>query len=91
MSHIESGGLSLRDILNILHNLKGNIVDGDVVEYNPQRDATNNMTALVTAKLVRELATRCPNDESSVSFNFYYVLFEALIKQLVCTCPLGFT
>ncbi|CAL5209888.1 unnamed protein product [Lathyrus oleraceus] len=58
VSHIESGGLSLRDVLNILHNLKGNIVGGDVVEYNPQHDAINNMTALVTAKLVRELAAK---------------------------------
>ncbi|XP_058729306.1 arginase, mitochondrial-like [Vicia villosa] len=58
VSHIESGGLSFRDILNILHNLKGNIVGGDVVEYNPQRDVSNKMTALVTAKLVRELAAK---------------------------------
>ncbi|XP_058769525.1 arginase, mitochondrial-like [Vicia villosa] len=58
VSHIESGGLSLRDVLNILHNLEGNIVGGDVVEYNPQRDAINNMTALVAAKLVRELAAK---------------------------------
>ncbi|XP_050899664.1 arginase 2, chloroplastic/mitochondrial isoform X1 [Lathyrus oleraceus] len=58
VSHIESGGLSFRDILNILQNLKGNIVGGDVVEFNPILDVSNRMTSLVAAKLVRELAAK---------------------------------
>ncbi|KAG6427983.1 hypothetical protein SASPL_112231 [Salvia splendens] len=53
VSHFEPGGLSFRDVLNVLHNLKGDIVAADVVEYNPQRD-----TAMVAAKLVRELTAR---------------------------------
>ena len=36
----------------------GNIVGGDVVELNPQRDTVDSMTAMVAAKLVRELAAR---------------------------------
>ncbi|KAJ8450122.1 hypothetical protein Cgig2_033316 [Carnegiea gigantea] len=58
VSHIEPGGLSFRDILNILHNLQGNIVGADVVEFNPQRDTVDGMTAMVAAKLVRELTAK---------------------------------
>ncbi|KAK7349648.1 hypothetical protein VNO77_07171 [Canavalia gladiata] len=58
VSHIESGGLSFRDVLNILQNLKGDIVGGDVVEYNIQRDTADDMTAMVAAKFVRELAAK---------------------------------
>ncbi|KAF5466991.1 hypothetical protein F2P56_016868 [Juglans regia] len=58
VSHIEPGGLSFRDVLNILHNLQGNVVGGDVVELNPQRDTVDGMTAMVAAKLVRELAAK---------------------------------
>ncbi|XP_061355893.1 arginase-like [Gastrolobium bilobum] len=56
VSHHESGGLSFRDVLNILQNLKGDIVGGDVVEYNPKRDTATGLTAMVAAKMVRELA-----------------------------------
>ncbi|CAH9148223.1 unnamed protein product [Cuscuta epithymum] len=58
VSHIEPGGLSFRDILNILHNLQGDIVGADVVEFNPQRDTVDGMTAMVAAKLVRDLAAK---------------------------------
>ncbi|CAI5469467.1 unnamed protein product [Closterium sp. Yama58-4] len=58
VSHIEPGGLSFRDVMNILQNLKGNVVAGDVVELNPQRDTVDGMTAMVAAKFVRELAAR---------------------------------
>ncbi|KAG6574800.1 Arginase 1, mitochondrial, partial [Cucurbita argyrosperma subsp. sororia] len=58
VSHIEPGGLSFRDVLNIIHNLKGDIVGADVVEFNPQRDTVDGMTAMVAAKLVRELTAK---------------------------------
>ncbi|KAL4626524.1 hypothetical protein ACB092_05G102700 [Castanea dentata] len=58
VSHIEPGGLSFRDVLNILHNLQGNVVAADVVEFNPQRDTVDGMTAMVAAKLVRELTAK---------------------------------
>ncbi|XP_022720174.1 arginase 1, mitochondrial-like [Durio zibethinus] len=58
VSHIEPGGLSFRDVLNILHNLQGNLVGADVVEFNPQRDTVDGMTAMVAAKLVRELVAK---------------------------------
>lgn len=58
VSHIEPGGLSFRDVLNILHNLQGDVVAADVVEFNPQRDTVDGMTAMVAAKLVRELTAK---------------------------------
>ncbi|XP_070026977.1 arginase 1, mitochondrial [Nicotiana tabacum] len=58
VSHIEPGGLSFRDVLNILHNLQADVVGADVVEFNPQRDTVDGMTAMVAAKLVRELTAK---------------------------------
>jgi arginase family enzyme len=55
VSHHEPGGLSTRDVLSVLHRVSGPIVGADVVEYNPSRDL-NGVTAVVAAKLVKELA-----------------------------------
>jgi agmatinase len=55
VSHHEPGGLSVRDILSVLHRVPCPIVGADVVEYNPDRDI-NGMTAVVAAKFVKELA-----------------------------------
>jgi len=55
VSHHEPGGLSVRDILSVLHRVPRPIVGADVVEYNPTRDV-NGVTAVVAAKLVKELA-----------------------------------
>lgn len=55
VSHHEPGGLSVRDILSVLHRIEAPIVGADIVEYNPTRDI-NGMTAVVAAKFVKELA-----------------------------------
>ena len=56
VSHHEPGGLSVRDLLQVLARLEpGQVVGGDVVELNPDRDV-NGMTAVVAAKIVKELA-----------------------------------
>jgi arginase len=54
ISHHEPGGMSTRELLNVLHNLKQRPVGADLVEYNPTRDV-NGVTAMVAAKLVKEL------------------------------------
>ena len=54
VSHPEPGGLSTRDILNTISNLKGEVIGGDIVEYNPQRDI-HNLTAITASKLLKEL------------------------------------
>jgi len=55
VSHHEPGGLTVRDILSVLHRIGTQIVGADVVELNPARDI-NGMTAVVAAKFVKELA-----------------------------------
>lgn len=55
VSHREPGGLTVREVLTVLHGVSVPLVGADVVEFNPQQDATG-MTASVCAKLVKELA-----------------------------------
>ena len=55
VSHHEPGGLSVRDILSVLDGVSGPLIGADIVEYNPSRDI-NGMTAVVAAKLVKEVA-----------------------------------
>jgi arginase len=55
VSHHEPGGLSTRELIAVLHRVRGPVVGADVVEYNPARDLSG-MTAVVAAKLVKELA-----------------------------------
>ena len=55
VSHPEPGGLSVREVLAVLRRQTAPIVGADVVELNPRFD-TNERTAIVAAKLVRELA-----------------------------------
>jgi arginase len=55
VSHHEPGGLSTRDVLRLIHNLPVRPVGADLVELNPSRDC-NGMSAMVAAKIVKELA-----------------------------------
>ena len=57
VSHHEPGGLSVRDVLRIVQRFRGRLVGADVVELNPSRDR-DGVTAMVAAKLVKELAAR---------------------------------
>ena len=58
VSHHEPGGLSVRDVLAVLDRVRAPIVGADIVEYNPLRDV-NGVTAVLAAKLVREVAALC--------------------------------
>lgn len=55
VSHHEPGGLSVRDMLGVIQRIPNRIVGADIVEYNPHRDI-NDMTAMVAAKLLKEIA-----------------------------------
>jgi len=57
VSHWEPGGLSVREVITLVQTMRGTLVGADVVEYNPQRDPSGG-TAMVAAKLVKELASR---------------------------------
>lgn len=55
VSHPEPGGLSVRQVLDVVAGVRARrIVGGDVVELNPDCDA-GGLSAVVAAKLVREL------------------------------------
>ena len=56
VSHHEPGGLSVREVIDVLARLgDSRVVGADVVELNPDRDL-NGVTAVVAAKIAKELA-----------------------------------
>ena len=57
VSHPEPGGLRLREVLDCIAKQTAQIVGADIVELNPTRDL-NDVTAILAAKLVREIAAR---------------------------------
>jgi arginase len=57
VSHREPGGLSVREVLSVIQQLSGTLVGADVVEYNPRQDI-GGVTAVVAAKMVKEIAGR---------------------------------
>ncbi|MEW6735250.1 MAG: arginase family protein [Acidobacteriota bacterium] len=54
VSHREPGGLSTRQVINLIHTIDQPIVAADIVEYNPRCDISN-LTAIVAAKLLKEI------------------------------------
>jgi agmatinase len=54
LSHPEPGGLTVRDVLEILAAVRVAVIGADVVEYNPVNDV-RDLTARVAAKFVKEL------------------------------------
>jgi arginase len=60
ISHHEPGGMTSRQLINIIQSIKVPIVGADIVELNPKRDI-NNMTAMVAYKLFKELASKMIN------------------------------
>jgi arginase len=57
VSHHEPGGLSVREVLSLVQDIRGTLLGADVVEYNPRRDV-GGVTATVAAKIVKEIAGR---------------------------------
>jgi agmatinase len=57
VSHRDPGGLSVREVIDLVQGVGGVLVGADIVEYNPQRDI-GGVTAIVAAKLVKEVAGR---------------------------------
>ena len=57
VAHPEPGGLTVREVLSIIAKPRARIVGADIVELNPVRDV-NDITAIVAAKLVREIAAQ---------------------------------
>lgn len=54
VAHPEPGGLSTRDVVEMLHRIRAPIAGIDIVEYNPGNDH-RDLTARVAAKLLKEV------------------------------------
>ena len=57
VSHREPGGLTVREVIEMVQGIAGPIIGADIVEYNPVHDQAG-VTAIVAAKLVKEVASR---------------------------------
>ncbi|WP_212636871.1 agmatinase [Desulfacinum hydrothermale] len=57
VSHHEPGGLSPRDVMDLIAGIRGRLVGADLVEINPERDPLG-ITAAVGAKLLKEILAR---------------------------------
>jgi arginase len=57
VSHHEPGGLSTREVLQIIQGTCAPIVGADIVEFNPKRDPSG-ITAMAAAKFLKEIAAR---------------------------------
>jgi agmatinase len=54
VAHPEPGGLSTRDVVELIHRIHAPIAGADIVELNPRHDV-RELTARVAAKLLKEL------------------------------------
>jgi agmatinase len=57
VSHHEPGGVSSREVLNLIQSLPANLVGADIVELNPRRDPAG-ITAMTAAKFLKEIAAK---------------------------------
>lgn len=71
LSHREPGGLSTRQVIDLIQTIDQPLIGADIVEYNPRCDISN-LTAMVAAKLLKEIAgmmirtASAPSDSSAV-------------------------
>jgi agmatinase len=54
VSHHEPGGLSSRQVIDLIQSIDTEVIGADIVEYNPNRDF-QNMTAFLAAKMMKEI------------------------------------
>lgn len=57
VSHHEPGGLSSRQVIDLIQSIDSEVIGADIVEYNPTRDF-QNMTAFLAAKMMKEILSK---------------------------------
>ncbi len=57
VSHREPGGLSTRQVIDLIQRMRGKVVGADIVEFNPRMDPLH-VTGTVCAKLLKEIAAK---------------------------------
>lgn len=65
VSHREPGGLSTRQVINLIHRVKQAVVGADIVEFNPRMDSCH-LTAHVCAKILKEVSARMLENETNL-------------------------
>ncbi len=60
VSHHELGGLSSRQVIDLIQSIDTEVVGADIVEYNPNKDF-QNMTAFLAAKMMKEILDKMIN------------------------------
>ena len=61
ISHRESGGLTPRQIINLIHSIDAPIIGADIVEYNPDKDL-DGITAALASKILKEVLAKMIGD-----------------------------
>ena len=54
VSHHEPGGLTTRQVIDLIQGIDAEVIGADIVEYNPNRDF-QDMTAFLAAKMMKEI------------------------------------
>ncbi|MFC2102392.1 agmatinase [Bacteroidota bacterium] len=57
VSHQEPGGLSSREVIDLIQRIDADVVGADIVEYNPRLDL-QHMTAYLAVKMVKEILVK---------------------------------
>lgn len=57
VSHHEPGGLTSRQVIDLIQSIDTEVIGADIVEYNPTRDF-QNMTAFLAAKMMKEILVK---------------------------------
>lgn len=57
VSHHEPGGLTTRQVIDIIQSIDTEVIGADIVEYNPERDI-RDMTAFLAAKMMKEILAK---------------------------------
>ena len=57
VSHHEPGGLTARQVISVIQNIKPRIIGAEIVEYNPKRDV-QGITATLAAKIMKEILSQ---------------------------------
>ncbi len=57
VSHQEPGGLSSRQVIDLIQSIETEVIGADIVEYNPKRDF-QEMTAFLAAKMMKEILAK---------------------------------
>jgi len=65
VSHPEPGGLSSRQVIDVIHGINQKIIGADVVEYNPDREI-GELTVVLAAKIMKEILGKMAENNSKI-------------------------